>query len=60
MESTYNLKDKGLVVSGTIVKGSIFVGQILVMGPDRHRKFLNVAVRDIEENRASLTQASRG
>jgi len=30
------------------------------MGPDRNRKFLTVIVKDIEENRASLTQASRG
>ena len=39
VETVYNLREKGLVLSGTIVKGDVFLHQQLMMGPDRNRKF---------------------
>jgi GTPase len=39
VETIYNLKEKGLVLSGTITKGTVFLSQQLMMGPDRNRKF---------------------
>jgi len=35
IDSEYNVKGVGLVVGGTITKGSIAINQVIYLGPDK-------------------------
>ena len=50
----------GLVVSGTLRSGTIKIGQVLLCGPDKFKKFRAVTVRSIHVNRVVEEEAYAG
>lgn len=50
----------GLVVSGTLRSGTIKIGQNLLCGPDKFKKFRPVVVKSIHVNRVSEEEAYAG
>jgi len=50
----------GVVLGGTIKKGTIVVNQSYMMGPDKNGNFKTVTVKGIHENRVDISQASKG
>lgn len=47
IDSTYNVKNVGFVVGGTITKGEIQINSNLMIGPDKNGTFKTVIVRGI-------------
>jgi GTPase len=50
----------GLVVSGTLRSGTIKIGQVLLCGPDKFKKFRAVTVKSIHVNRVPEEEAYAG
>jgi len=50
----------GVVLGGTVKKGSIVANQSYMMGPDKNGNFRPVIVKGIHENRVDILHASRG
>lgn len=50
----------GLVVSGTLRSGTIRIGQVLLCGPDKFKKFRSVVVKSIHVNRVPEEEAYAG
>jgi len=59
VDSTYNVKNVGFVVGGTVTKGEILPNSTLMMGPDKNGTFKSVIVKDIQENRVNVPAAKR-
>jgi GTPase len=47
VDSTYNVKNVGFVVGGTVTKGEIQLNSTLMMGPDKNGTFKGVIVKGI-------------
>jgi GTPase len=56
----FNVQGSGLVVSGTVRSGTVRVGQTLLCGPDKNRKFRPVVVKTIHVNRVNEETAPAG
>ena len=50
----------GMVVSGTVRAGTLKIGQTLLCGPDKNRKFRSVVVKSIHINRSLGEEAGPG
>jgi GTPase len=50
----------GLVVSGTLKSGTVKVGQIMLCGPDKFKKFRPVVIKSLHVNRVSVEEAQAG
>jgi GTPase len=59
VDSTYNVKNVGFVVGGTVTKGEIPLNTTLMMGPDKNGTFKGVIVKGIQENRVDIPVAKR-
>jgi GTPase len=60
VDSTYNVKNVGFVVGGTVTKGEVVLNSTLMMGPDKNGTFKGVLVKEIQENRVDIASAKRG
>lgn len=56
----FNVTGVGLVVSGTLRQGTIKVGDTLMCGPDKMRKFRPVLVKTLHINRSPAEIAYSG
>ena len=54
IDSRYFTKDVGLILGGTILRGSIKLNQQMMFGPDRNGNFKHVVVKGIHENRVPI------
>ena len=50
----------GLVVSGTLKSGMVKLGQVMLCGPDKLKKFRAVVIKSIHVNRVSVEEAHSG
>ena len=57
IDSRYQAKGVGLILGGTVLKGTIRVDQQLMFGPDKNGNFRNVVIKGIHENRVSIEEA---
>jgi len=57
IDSRYFAKGVGLILGGTILKGSIKLDQVMMFGPDRNGNFKQIVIKGIHENRVSITEA---
>ena len=60
IDSTYNVKNVGFVVGGTVTKGEVKLNETLMMGPDKIGTFKGIMVKGIQENRVDIEVARRG
>ena len=60
IDKIYNIRGVGTVVSGTIIQGTIEAGSELLLGPNRHGKFLKVKTMSIETHYHPLNKAKAG
>lgn len=60
IDGTYMVTGVGLVIGGTIIKGTVFVNQTLMIGPDKNGNFKPVTIKTIHENRVFIDQAGKG
>lgn len=56
----FNVTGIGLVVSGALRSGTVKLGQDLLCGPDRFKKFRRVTVKSIHVNRVPVEEAQSG
>ena len=56
----FTVQGVGLVVSGTLTSGTVKVGQTLLCGPDKNKKFRAVTVKSLHVNRVPVEEASAG
>lgn len=60
IDGSFNVKGVGLVLSGTIVSGTIHLGQMLLLGPDKKGDFRQVVVKSIHFKRSSVEEIASG
>lgn len=60
IDSTYNVKNTGFVIGGTVTKGEILLSQTLLLGPDKNGQFKAVLAKGIQENRVDIASAKKG
>ncbi len=60
IDSTYNVKNTGFVIGGTVTKGEILLNQTLLLGPDKNGQFKAVLAKGIQENRVDIASAKKG
>jgi GTPase len=51
VDSRYFCKGVGLILGGTVLKGTLRIDQQMMFGPDRNGNFKPVVVKGIHENR---------
>ena len=60
IDSRYQAKGVGLILGGTVLKGTIRVDQQLMFGPDKNGNFRNVVIKGIHENSKGFLKKSIG
>ena len=54
VDSRFFCKGVGLILGGTVLRGSIKIDQQMMFGPDRNGNFRPVAIKGIHENRVPI------
>mmetsp|Transcript_33039 Transcript_33039/g.50631 ORF Transcript_33039/g.50631 Transcript_33039/m.50631 type:complete len:150 (+) Transcript_33039:715-1164(+) len=57
VDSRYFSKGIGLILGGTVLRGTVKIGQQMMFGPDRNGNFRPVTVKSIHENRVNIAEA---
>jgi len=57
VDSRYFSKGVGLILGGTVLRGSVRLNQEMMFGPDRLGNFKPVIIKGIHENRVDITEA---
>lgn len=57
VDSKFVCRGVGLVLGGTVLRGSIKIDQQMMFGPDRNGNFRPVTIKGIHENRVSIQEA---
>lgn len=60
IDGTYNVTGVGIVVGGTLMKGSIALNQNLWLGPDKSGQFKQVTIKGIQLNRVDVEKIEQG
>eukprot|EP00953_Heterococcus_sp_UTEX-ZZ885_P012561 7204-Heterococcus_DN1.PRE.2 len=60
IDGVYQVPGVGLVIGGTLIRGSIHTGQNLQVGPDRSGQYQAVTVRSIECKRLPVKEVGTG
>jgi GTPase len=60
IHSTYLITGAGIVVYGLLKSGTVHIGQKLLLGPDKQKKFIQVSVRHIHVDRSSVKETKAG
>ena len=60
IDGSFMVKGVGLVLSGTLVSGTVKIGQILNLGPDKKGEFRQVVVKSIHFKRSPVDEVSSG
>ncbi|MFM7855994.1 MAG: hypothetical protein ACKO96_29770, partial [Flammeovirgaceae bacterium] len=60
IDGSFTVKDVGLVLSGTLVSGTVNVGQLLQLGPDKKGDFKTVTVKSIHYKRSPVDEITSG
>jgi GTPase len=60
IDDTYSVPGVGTVVSGTNLRGTIKLNDILLLGPDPLGHFMSIAVKSIHRKRMPVTEVKSG
>jgi GTPase len=60
IDGSFTVKDVGLVLSGTLVSGTVSIGQLLQVGPDKRGEFKTVVVKSIHYKRTPVDEIKSG
>ncbi|KAG7384761.1 GTP binding protein [Phytophthora boehmeriae] len=60
INQAYDIEDEGTVVTGLVQAGTLCVGERLLLGPDSHGQFCDVAVESIEVQHKAALSLSAG
>jgi len=60
IDGSFTVKDVGLVLSGTLVSGTVIIGQILQLGPDKRGEFKPVVVKSLHYKRTPVDEIQSG
>jgi GTPase len=60
IDGSFNVKGTGLVLSGTLVSGTVTIGQLLMLGPDKKGDFRQVVVKSIHFKRYAVEEITSG
>jgi GTPase len=60
IDGSFTVKDVGLVLSGTLVAGTVSVGQVLLLGPDKKGDFKTVTVKSMHYKRTPVDEITSG
>lgn len=57
VDSKYLSKAHGIIIGGTVLQGSVKVGDQIMLGPDKGGAFAEVKINGIEEDRVPINEA---
>ena len=60
IDGSFTVKDVGLVLSGTLVSGTVSIGQVLHLGPDKKGEFKLVTVKSMHYKRTPIEEITSG
>ena len=60
IDCTYNVKNVGVVLGGTVLQGTFSLGSVYYLGPSKGGNFIPVSIKTIQENRINAQIITTG
>uniref|UniRef100_K3WD69 Elongation factor Tu, chloroplastic n=1 Tax=Globisporangium ultimum (strain ATCC 200006 / CBS 805.95 / DAOM BR144) TaxID=431595 RepID=K3WD69_GLOUD len=60
INKAYEIEDTGTIVTGLVQRGTLSVGEIMLLGPDTNGQFVDVTIDSIEVQRKAVQSLSAG